>query len=614
MPYQPIENYGIIGDMHTCALVGINGSIDWFCYPHFDSPSVFASILDDKIGGFFRIYTMEDKVTSKQLYWPETNVLITRFLSDGGVGEITDYMPVHSKNPSSGYHQLIRKVKVARGRITFKLECFPAFNFARDAHTVEIRPDGAVFKSKNLSLVISTNVKLSKTSKEGMSDGISSEFTLEEGEFITFILGESEGFNIPDRISEREEERLLDETINYWHKWLSNCTYKGRWREMVYRSALVLKLLTFEPTGAVLAAPTLGLPEAIDGERNWDYRYTWVRDAGFTLYGLIRVGFTQEAKRFMDFLERRCHELEEDGSLQPLYSIEGDHRITEEILSHLDGYMGSKPVRVGNAAYSQFQLDIYGALMDAVYLSNKYGNSISYDLWNYLTKLMNWLCDNADSEDTSIWEVRGGKRQFVYSKLMCWVALDRALRLAEKRSFPAPWEKWLKKRDDLYQQIMDRGWSKSLQSFTQSYDNDTLDASSLIMPLVFFMSPSDPRMLKTLAAINRPLNKGGLVSNGLVYRYKVDEADDGFSDDEGTFNMCSFWLVENLTRAGRENPKMLHEARLLFEQMLSYSNHLGLYAEETGFRGEALGNFPQSFTHLALISAAFNLDRALGEE
>lgn len=608
MPYIPIEDHGIIGDMHTCALVGMDGTIDWFCFPNFDSPSLFGSILDDKKGGFFKISPSHNNVTTKQLYWPETNVLLTRFLSDQGVGEITDYMPVNSKNPSHGLHKLIRKVKAIKGKMTFHLECQPAFNYGRDLHKVELTPEGAVFLSKNLDMYLSTNIKLHK-----MDLGVEAMFTLEEGESATFIFAESENKECQDHLAPLEEERLLSQTIEYWHGWLSQCTYKGRWREMVYRSALVLKLLTFEPTGAVLAAPTMGLPEFVGGERNWDYRYAWVRDAGFTLYALMRIGFTQEAKRFMNFLEKRCHEIEKDGSLQPLYSIEGKHKITEEVLDHLEGYKGSSPVRVGNAAYSQFQLDIYGALMDAVYLSNKYSEPVSYDLWNYITKLMDWLIVNMNSKDTSIWEVRGGPQHFVYSKLMCWLAFDRALRLAEKRSFPAPRDNWLKARDALYQEIMEKGWSEKLESFKQSYDKDTLDASSLIMPLVFFMSPTDPRMLKTLDAINKPLNKGGLVSNGLVYRYNIEETDDGFSDDEGTFNMCSFWLVEALTRAGKDDHKLLHDARLLFEQMLSYSNHLGLYAEETGFRGEALGNFPQSFTHLALISAAFNLDRALGE-
>jgi GH15 family glucan-1,4-alpha-glucosidase len=295
-----------------------------------------------------------------------------------------------------------------------------------------------------------------------------------------------------------------------------------------------------------------------------------------------------------------------------MYGIDGRHTLTEEILDHLEGYKGSRPVRVGNGAYNQLQLDIYGALMDSVYLFNKYGNPISYDLWTNLRQLINWVCDNWQRKDEGVWEVRGGQQHFVYSKLMCWVAIDRGIRLADKRSFPADRDRWLKIRDQIYEDIMAKGWSPKRQAFVQHYGSESLDAANLIMPLVFFLSPTDPRMLNTLDATNVPPDKRGLVSNSLVYRYNVEETADGLSGEEGTFNICTFWLVEALTRAGRSDRTRLEEARLMFEQMLGYANHLGLYAEETGPSGEALGNFPQAFTHLALISAAFNLDRALG--
>ncbi len=443
--------------------------------------------------------------------------------------------------------------------------------------------------------------------------GVISEFTLDEGETAYFVLSgilpQPEG---DGQITEEGIEALFDETVRYWHQWISKCRYTGRWREIVYRSALVLKLLTFEPTGAIVASPTCSLPEISGGERNWDYRYTWIRDAAFTLYALLRIGFTEEAENFMHWLEKRCHEVSFDGSLQIMYTISGRHDIPEETLDHLEGYMGSRPVRVGNAAHSQLQLDIYGELMDSVYLYNKYGAQISYNLWTKLRKIVDWVCENADKKDHGIWEIRGEPQHFVYSKLMCWVALDRGLRLADKRSFPADRDHWIKCRDKLYEDIMTRGWNEKKETFVQHYDSDHLDAANLIMPLVFFVAPNDPRMLMTLEAISRSPSNGGLLSSGLVYRYDTEKSEDGIRGSEGTFNICTFWLVEALTRAGKSYPKHLESARVLFERMLGYARHLGLYAEETSQNGVAAGNFPQAFTHLALISAAFNLDRALG--
>ncbi|CAA9456816.1 MAG: Glucoamylase [uncultured Rubrobacteraceae bacterium] len=603
MGYRPIEDYGIIGDMHSLALVGMDGSIDWLCFPHFDSPSVFAAILDDEKGGRFKVSPAFESFTTKQLYWPDTNVLVTRFFLHHGVGEVIDYMPVDDPEDGHWRHQLIRRVRVVRGEVTFRMECSPAFDYAREEHETNLVAGGACFRSSRLSLGLATHVPL-----EQRGSGVVAEFTLREEQRAVFELQEIEaGYGFDVSLWEQEEEMLFERTVEYWRRWLLKCTYKGRWREMVYRSALALKLLTYEPTGAIVAAPTCSLPETLGGGRNWDYRYTWLRDAAFTLYGLLRIGFTEEAARFMDWLESRCECSNPDGSLQLMYGIDGQSDLTEETLDHLEGYHGSRPVRIGNDASHQLQLDIYGELMDAVYLYNKHGGPISYDLWTRLRTLINWVCDNWRREDEGIWETRGGRKHFVYSKLMCWVALDRGLRLAEKRSFPADRERWLKVRDEIYEEIMERGWNEEHQTFVQAYDDDTLDASNLVMPLVFFLSAKDPRMLSTLEAINRSPGEGGLVSNGLVYRYDVEKSPDGLKGEEGTFSLCTFWLVEALTRAGR-----VEEARLIFEQMLSYANHLGLYAEEIGPGGEALGNFPQAFTHLTLISAAFNLDRALG--
>ncbi|WNM64180.1 glycoside hydrolase family 15 protein [Candidatus Nitrospira neomarina] len=609
MPYQPIENYGLIGNMQTTALVGMNGSIDWFCYPYFDSPSVFCAILDDAKGGRFKIAPVPDGVKSKQYYWPDTNVLVTRFHTPAGVGRMIDFMPVGVRTSDCTRDGLIRRVQAIRKSMTFRLECRPAFNYGRDTHTLTITKDGARFQSSRLTLRLGSTIPLIQD-----GDGIFTEFTLQEGEEIDFCLQEVEsGHTQSTSCPETQAEELFKHTVDYWRRWLSKCTYTGRWREMVHRSALVLKLLTFQPTGAIVAAPTCSLPEEIGGVRNWDYRYTWIRDAAFTLYGLLRIGFTEEASAFMQWLEARCHELNPDGSLQLMYAIDGHHQLTEETLAHLEGYRGSRPVRVGNGAYNQLQLDIYGELMDSVYLYNKYGTPISYDLWKHLRRMINWVCDNWQRTDEGIWEVRGGQQHFVYSKLMCWVAVDRGLRLAEKRSFPADREQWLKTRDNIYEEIMSKGWDSDRQAFIQRYGSSSLDAANLVMPLVFFVSPTDPRMLKTLDAINRKPEQGGLVSNGLVYRYNLSEIQDGLDGEEGTFNLCTFWLVEAMTRAGQADRNRLEEARLVFEQMLGYANHLGLYAEETGHHGEALGNFPQAFTHLALISAAFNLDRALGK-
>jgi GH15 family glucan-1,4-alpha-glucosidase len=608
MGYQPIESYGVIGNMHTAALVGTDGSIDWLCYPRFDAPSVFAALLDHQKGGRFKITSTAQGITHKQFYWPDTNVLVTRFLSPDGVGQVIDYMPVGVSAEEPGYHWLVRQIKVVRGTMAFRLECSPAFNYARDQHQTVISPAGACFHSPNTSLELATHLPLKQN-----NSGVVTEFALDEGESAVVVLRAMEtGDSCSPLLTDLEADVLFRRTVDYWRHWLDQCSYRGRWREMVYRSALALKLLTYDPTGAIVASPTCGLPENVGGVRNWDYRYTWMRDAAFTLYALLRVGFTGEAAQFMSWLEARCHELEPDGSLQIVYGIDGRHTLAEESLDHLEGYKGSRPVRLGNSAYRQLQLDIYGELMDSVYLYNKYGTPISYDLWTYLRRLVNWVCDNWHLADEGIWEVRSGRQQFVYSKLMCWVAVDRGLWLADKRSFPADRARWYRIRDEIYEEIMIKGWNAKRQAFVQYYGSESLDAATLLMPLVFFVSPTDPRMLSTLDAINRSPSLRGLVSNSLVYRYNVEETPDGLVGVEGTFNMCTFWLVEALTRAGKLDRSRLDEARLMFEQMLGYANHLGLYGEETGPSGEALGNFPQAFTHLALISAAFNLDRTLG--
>src|SRR5215203_1466312 len=454
MAYQPIENYGIIGDLHSVALVGLDGSIDWLCLPSFDSPSVFAAILDDEKGGRFKIAPASESVTRKQLYWPDTNVLVSRFFTPEGVAEVTDYMPIGA--PTNGHwgHQLIRRVEVVRGEMAFRMDCSPAFDYARDGHETVIGAEGASFHSPRLSLGLAASVPLKRR-----SDGVVAEFTLREEQMAVFVLRQIE----PDDdcgacFSELEEEELFKRTIEYWRRWLSKSTYTGRWLEMVHRSALTLKLLTYEPTGAIVAAPTTSLPEGIGGERNWDYRYTWIRDAAFSLYGLLRLGFTEEAGAFMNWLTDRFREgVERSGDpLQTMYSIHGDRELPEQTLDHLEGYRGSAPVRIGNGAAEQLQLDIYGELIDSVYLYNKYGTPIYHEAWHDLSRVVNWVGENWDQPDEGIWEIRGGRKDFTLSRLMCWVAIERAIRMARQRGLPADLVRWMRHRDDIYEQIMER--------------------------------------------------------------------------------------------------------------------------------------------------------------
>jgi GH15 family glucan-1,4-alpha-glucosidase len=469
----------------------------------------------------------------------------------------------------------------------------PAFNYARATHEVLIKDFGAEFRNSNLALELVTTIPVDRA-----DSGVEATFSLREGTTTSFFLTQTNESRAP---TEDDAQRMFHDTVDYWRNWLSRCQYRGRWSSQVTRSALALKLMTFEPTGAVIAAPTSSLPEVVGGERNWDYRYVWLRDAAFTLYALLRVGFKEEAAAFMQYLKARISE-STSGQLQPVYRINGQHDLHEEVLSNLDGYKGSKPVRVGNAAAWQLQLDLYGALVDAVYLFNKHVTPISYDLWIDLTRILDWVCENWSKPDAGIWEFRTDGKQLVYSKMMCWVALDRGIRLAMKRGLPCNIDRWRQTRDAVYDDVMRKGWDKERQSFVQSYGSKTVDASALLMPLVFFVSPTDPRMLKTLDVIQRELT-----SDHLVHRYRINAEGDGLPGEEGTFSLCTFWLVEALTRAGR-----LEEARVIFERMLGYANHLGLYSEEISPRGNARGNFPQAFTHLALISAAVNLDRALG--
>lgn len=601
--YRPIESCGIIGNLQSTALVSTAGVIDWCCLPKHDSPSVFGAILDEKKGGHFRISPQSQGV-NRQMYLPETNILMTRFLRPDGVGEVLDFMPVSAKTAADGElepTEIIRLVRVVRGSMRFRLECAPAFDYGRAQHEAEIQPWGAVFRSPAGCLTLSSPVPIT------VDNGVAiAEFTVHPKQSFTFSLRYHD--SVPPEPGGHETvdgNNMLDETSKFWRKWVSGCTYTGRWRERIIRSALALKLLTFRPTGAIVAAATCSLPEEIGGVRNWDYRFTWIRDAAFTVYAFLRMGFTDEATAFIGWLEQRAHEQERvNGPLNIMYSIEGKHDLTETILDHWEGYKGSGPVRIGNGAYNQLQLDIYGELIDSLYLYDKYVSPLSYSIWCRIRAMLHWVAANWQLPDEGMWEVRSSRQHFVYSKLQCWVALDRGLRLAARHSLPLDRPLFERERDRIFEWIMTEGWDEQQQSFVQAAGSKTLDAANLLMPLVHFLSPTDPRMRSTLDQI-----MDNLVSDSLVYRYQLHGevvTDDGLTGGEGTFSMCTFWLVEALARSGR-----LDEARFIFEKMLTYCNHLGLFSEEIGPTGESLGNFPQAFTHLGLVSAAINLNLRL---
>ena len=599
MTFLPIEEHGIIGNLRSVALVGTDGGIDWCCAPRVDSPSIFASLLDDERGGLFRISPSLADVRTRQMYLPDTNILVTRFLHPDGVGELVDFMPlsVHPDGTRSPW-RIVRTATAVRGAVPFRVACRPAFDYGRARHVTKPRSDGVLFETSGLALALTSAVPL-----RIQEDGAAAEFRLEAGQKASFVLeAAGEAGALGAAISGEAVETLFLDTAAFWRGWISRSTYVGRWREMVNRSALVLKLLTYAPTGAMVAAATTSLPERPGGARNWDYRYTWIRDSSFTLFALLRLGFTEEAAAFMRWVEARCQEIGPDGSLQPVYGVDGRHDLSETVLGHLRGYRGAQPVRIGNDAHGQLQLDIYGELVDAAYLYNKHVAPLAHEMWTNFVTLLDWLGRNWHRPDSGIWEIRGEPRQFVHSKVMCWVAFERAMRIARARGLPAPYEEWRRHRDAIYQETMAKGWDHGAQAFTQFYGGSSLDASLLLMPLVKFVGPMDPRLLATLERIQREL-----VTDSLVHRYDPRlAAPDGLDGGEGTFSACSFWLVDCLTGARR-----FDEARLTFEKMLTYANHVGLFAEQIGLSGEALGNFPQAITHLALIGAATNLDRAL---
>jgi len=606
--YPNIGDHGLIGDLQTAALVSTDGVLDWFCCPRFDSPSVFASLLDAERGGFYRIAPDRDDYVSKQLYLPDTAILVTRFMTPDGVGEVHDFMPV-IEGAATDRHRLVRNIRVVRGVMRFAIELQPRFDYGRQPHKLEPSEYGGVFTSNGQQLTVhgiapeGSSLTKAGITVERHGDGLRWTRTLRQGEIGGVVL-ESMG-GPPRAISPEEAQRLSDDTARFWRGWLHRSTYTGRWREMVDRSAITLKLLTYKPTGAPVAAPTAALPEQVGGERNWDYRYTWIRDGSFSIYALLGLGYTEEAAAFGAWLRDRAAEQAGDasGPLKIMYRVDGTSDLVEESLDHFEGWRGSRPVRIGNGAADQLQLDIYGEAADAFYLADQQGVQIAHQGWTAVTDIVDWLCEHWDQPDEGIWETRGGRKNFTYGRFQTWIALDRAIRIAAERGRPADLARWTTTRDAVYRQIMERGWNPKVGAFTPHYETEVLDSSLLLMPLQGFIAPRDPMWLSTLKAMDREL-----VSDSLVYRYNPAASPDGLAGDEGTFSLCTFWYVDALARAGR-----LEEARLTFEKMHTYANHLGLYSEEISATGEQLGNFPQAFSHLALISAAINLDRQLNE-
>lgn len=537
--------------------------------PEFDSPSIFCRILDKDKGGHFSISPPEDKhLTVKQQYIPASNVLQTRFIDEQGVVNVVDFFPrprttppapsasvsetraLNGHNKNKFKEWLVRRVECVRGSMDLAVEIFPAFNYGRDTHRTELLKrkepysTAAIFRSDGRDIQLDVTIDSGDEDGVGgptvlfakeqrqphLGPGVVAHIHLEETQGVSFILQDC----TPEKSEERLNTALIDkvqqDTQSFWSDWISQSTYKGRFREVVARSLMLLKMLIYEPTGAIVAAPTFSLPEDIGGGRNWDYRYCWVRDASFTIYILLRMGFTTEAEAYMNFISDRLrYSRSKDGALPIMFSIRGETDLEEVELTHLDGYRGSKPVRIGNGAALHIQLDIYGELMDAIYLYNKYGKPVSWDQWVAVRQLVDYVCGIWRETDMSIWEVRSRKQNYVYSKIMLWVAVDRALRLSEKRCFPCPHRsQWMAVRDDIYESVMTDGYNEEMGCFIQSYESrEVLDSAVLVAPLVFFIAPNDPRFLSTIDKILKPPEKGGLTSTGLVYRYNHLLSEDG---------------------------------------------------------------------------------------
>ncbi len=600
--YSPIEDYGLIGNLSTTALVSKQGSIDFLPYNRFDAPTVFGALLDKEKGGFFSIEVRGGEVNHKQLYLPDTAILLTRYLASDGIAELTDFMPLEEEE---NRFVLVRKLKIIKGEHAFRIELKPRFEYGQYGFVLEKENGSLVIRSQGSGK--NTLRLLSDVDFAVGSDSLLAEICLKTRDEINFALVscDERGHADLSRSLEYYSEKSFESTVRYWRSWISKSTFTGRWQDIVNRSAITLKLLTSSRYGSTVAAATLGLPERIGGQRNWDYRFTWIRDAAFTMYSFLQLGYASEARRFIAWIQQRSLEIDTADELKLMYRVDGSTDLEEIKISHLEGYRGSAPVRAGNGAFNQFQLDIYGELIDTIYLYNKNAEPISFDFWLSLMKFIDFVCENWKEKDHGIWEVRDGKREFLISKVMSWVALDRGILIAENRSFPAPLERWRKVRNEIFNDVFYNYWNPELKAFVQYRGANTLDASALLIPLVRMLSPKEPRWISTLKAIEKDL-----ITDSLVYRYKLDKgANDGFSGEEGTFSMCSFWYIECLAKSGE-----MDKAILYFEKMLGYANHLGLFSEQISLKGEQLGNFPQAFTHLGLISAAHQLRLLLAQD
>jgi alpha,alpha-trehalase len=602
-PFPPIADYAFLSDCHTGALLAPDGTIEWLCVPRFDAPSVFGALLDRGAGGF-RLGPYGTSVPGARRYEPGTNIIETTWMTQSGWCVVRDALtigpwetssdaPQHTRPPTDADAErvLVRTIRCIQGTVQVELVCEPMFDYARvPASWTAVGDDYAAADATDGT----TTIRLLSDLLIGIEGNRArARHTLEEGETRYCALSWAHDLRGPKTAEEAVE--MLERTSHYWRGWIDDGHFPDhRWRTYLQRSALVLKGLTYTPTGAMVAALTTSLPEAPRGERNWDYRYTWMRDATFTLWGLHALGLDWEADDFMQFVADVPRN--GDGSLQIMYGIDGERELTEQTLEHLTGYEGARPVRIGNAAYTQRQNDVYGAVLDSVYLHTKQGGRLPQRLWPVLQSQVEAAMAGWEQPDQGIWEARGAPQHYVSSKLMCWVAIDRGARLAEIHGEPELGAEWQQVADHVKRHILRHGVRDGV--FRQHYETDALDASTLLIPLVRFLGPDDERVRNTVLTIARDLT-----DHGFVLRYRTDETDDGFSGEEGTFLICSFWLVSALEEIGEHA-----RAKSLLEKLLAHASQLGLYAEELDSRsGRHLGNFPQAFTHLALINAVVHV-------